>query len=179
MRIIWREDMEIKESPALELWRLRCLRATRMHYDCVSLYHHREMLLTIGNVAASIVVMVLSIIHLIYGLNNLLFNSLIGVSSPIVVVTSVLQYVLDYKSRALAHAPAGAAYATLNRKIKSLTSRQFTLGDLEEIRQRLDALGQNSPVPPPSILERQDDLNKQIRTLEAALTSHFMGKTPA
>ncbi len=171
--------MEIKEAPALELWRLRCLRATRMHYDCVSLYVHREMLLTIGNVTASIVVMVLSTIHVIYGLDNLLFNSLIAVLSPIVVVTSILQYVLDYKSRALTHAPAGAAYASLNRKIESMASRQFTLSDLEEIRQRLDALGQNSPVPPPSILEHQGDLNKQIRTLETALTAHFMGKTQA
>ena len=165
--------MEIKQSPALELWRLRCLRATRMHYDCVSLYDRREKLLTIGNVAASIVILVLSTIHLIYGLDNLLFNALIAVSSPIIVVTSILQYVLDYKSRALAHAHAGAGYAQLNRKIESFASQSFTREDLEKVRQRLDALGQNSPVPLPHILEQQAELNQQIRTNELALTAHF------
>ena len=161
------------ESPALELWRLRCLRATRMHYDCVSHYDRRERLLTIGNVAASILVLVLSTIHLIYGLDSLLFNALIAISSPTIVVTSILQYVLDYKSRALAHSHAGAGYAQLNRKIESLAARPITREDTEKIRQRLDALGQNSPVPLPSILDQQAELNKEIRARELALAARF------
>ncbi|MDE3114001.1 MAG: hypothetical protein KGL26_00235 [Pseudomonadota bacterium] len=165
--------MEINESPALELWRLRCLRATRMHYDCVSHYDRRERLLTIGNVAASIVILVLSTIHLIYGLDNLLFNSLIAVSSPVIVVTSILQYVLDYKSRALAHSHAGAGYAQLNRKIESLAARSITREDTEKVRQRLDALGQNSPVPLPRILNQQAALNQEIRARELALGARF------
>ena len=166
--------MNTMEFPALELWRLRCLRATRMHYDAVSLYDIRERLLTMGNVAASILVLMLSTIHLIYGLDSLLFNSLIAVSSPIIVVTSILQYVLDYKARSLAHGHAGASYAVINRKIESLASRPFDTEDAEKIRDRLDSLGAHSPVPPPNILSRQHELNERIRTLESALSSHFV-----
>jgi len=170
--------MDAKDFPALELWRLRCLRATRMHYDSVTIYETRERFLTIGNVAASIAVLVLSTVHIIYGLDSLLFNSLIAVTSPIIVVTSILQYVLDYKLRAQEHSHAGAGYAALNRKIESLTARQFTQDDLEKIRERLDALGQSSPVPQPQILQHQSGLNEKIRALEIALTAGANGKRP-
>lgn len=166
--------MDKTDFPALELWRLRCLRATRMHYDSVTIYDSRERWLTIGNVAASIVILVLSTVHIIYGLENLLFNSLIAVVSPVIVVTSILQYVLDYKMRAQEHSHAGAGYAALNRKIESLASRPFTTEDAEKIRERLDALGQRSPVPHPNILRHQRDLNEQIRKLETALSARFM-----
>ena len=170
--------MDANEFPALELWRLRCLRATRMHYDAVSLYDMRERLLTIGNVAASIVVLVLSTIHLIFGLDSLLFNALIAISSPTIVVTSILQYVLDYKARALAHGHAGAGYAIVNRKIESLASRAIGADEVEKVRERLDSLGQRSPVPPPHILSSQHELNEQIRKLEVALTSRLTSARP-
>ncbi len=166
--------MDTQNFPALELWRLRCLRATRMHYDSVTIYDSRERWLTIGNVAASILVLVLSTIHIIFGLDSLLFNSLIAVASPIIVVTSILQYVLDYKLRAQAHSHAGAGYAALNRKIESLTAHSFTNDDLDKVRQRLDALGQTAPVPHPNILLHQRDLNEQIRKLELALNARFV-----
>jgi len=166
--------MDTKDFPALELWRLRCLRATRMHYDSVTTYENRERWLTIGNVAAAIVVLVLSTVHIIYGLDSLLFNSLIAVTSPVIVVTSILQYVLDYKLRAQAHGHAGAGYAALNRKIESLTARPFTQEDVEKVRQRLDALGQNSPVPHPHMLEHQHELNEKISALENALATRFV-----
>lgn len=162
--------MNATDFPALELWRLRCLRATRMHYDSVTIYDSRERWLTIGNVAASIVILVLSTVHIIYGLENLLFNSLIAVVSPIIVVTSVLQYVLDYKMRAQAHSSAGASYAALNRKIESLIAGPLTQDDVDKVRQRLDALGQTAPVPHPNILRHQGDLNQRIRALEARMS---------
>ena len=171
--------MDKTDFPALELWRLRCLRATRMHYDSVTIYDSRERWLTIGNVAASIVILVLSTVHIIYGLENLLFNSLLAVVSPVIVVTSILQYVLDYKMRAQEHAHAGAGYAALNRKIESLATRSFTQDDVDKIRQRLDALGQTAPVPHPNILRHQRDLNEQIRKLEIALSSRFVSPEAA
>jgi hypothetical protein len=169
--------MDSKDFPALELWRLRCLRATRMHYDSVTIYESRERWLTIGNVAASIVILVLSTVHIIYGLESLLFNSLIAVISPVIVVTSVLQYVLDYKMRAQAHSDAGAHYAALNRKIESLASHPFATEDAEQIRERLDTLGQHSPVPHPNMLRHQRVLNEQIRNLETALSARFSGES--
>lgn len=171
--------MDKTEFPALDLWRLRCLRATRMHYDSVTIYDSRERWLTIGNVAASILILVLSTIHIIYGLDSLLFNSLIAVFSPVIVVTSILQYVLDYKLRAQAHSHAGSGYAALNRKIESLTARGFTQEDIREIRQALDTLGQTAPVPHPNILRHQRDLNEQIRKLETALSSHLVSREVA
>ena len=168
--------MEKMDFPALELWRLRCLRATRMHYDSVTIYDSRERWLTIGNVVASILILVLSTIHIIYGLDSLLFNSLIAVFRPVIVVTSILQYVLDYKLRAQAHSHAGPGYAALNRKIESLTARGCTQDDLDKIRQRLDTLGQSAPVPHPNILRHQREISEQIRKLETAQMSRFVSQ---
>src|ERR1700735_4390068 len=101
----------------LETWRLRCLRGANVHYKTSRRLEKREHAITIINVAASIAVVLLSSSYWLDAEHNRNVAILIGITSLCVLITTVLQYIFDYKTKAYIHWHTASIFADTNKKI--------------------------------------------------------------
>jgi hypothetical protein len=162
-----------KTMPLLELWRLRCLRSSRLYYTGAARYRTNETILTSGNIVSSIFVLFFSLGHSMVGLDNATVNFAIAFASAIVVVTSILQYYMNYGHKADEYNDAGAKYAALNRKIEQLISHGAAAHDANEIRSIIDQLAQSTPGFSRRIWATEMELNNRIKDIESKLFSEF------
>jgi hypothetical protein len=159
-----------KASLVLELWRLRCLRSSRLFYIASEQFGAREKYLTLGNLASSIFVLLFSLSHSLINLDGDKINFVIALASAVVVITSASQYFLDYGKTGIEYGEAGARYAAMNRAIERLTANSPAEPNIEAIQKQSDELGKTTPVLPSGIWKRAATLNQQIENLENDLS---------
>lgn len=153
----------LDRATLLNLWRLRCIRATIQHYKATYLFRIFDSMLTTINVVASISILYISAIEPA----KFHEHGAIEIAALITVVTTVLQYILDYRTRWKTHERAGKGYAILNREIEQLNINQpIDDQDLSRIRQQFAHLTDMSPVIPAVIWNRPKPITRAIARLE-------------
>jgi len=160
---------EAKKKLVLELWRLRCLRSSRVFYLASERAATRETKLTLANLASSILVLFFSLGHSLVGMQGSSVDFAIALASSAVVITSASQYFLGYGKISREFGEAGARYAAMNRKIEFLTADSPTEQDINGVKDMLDELGKTTPVLPKAIWNLAATLNQEIAKLEDTL----------
>jgi hypothetical protein len=90
-------------------------------------------------------------------------NFWIIVAALIAVITSILQYILDYKVRWKTHERAGKGYAALNREIEELLSIDAVGAEtVTVVRAHYDHLTDSSPAVPALFWDRPKELTDEI-----------------
>lgn len=151
---------EVFASATAELladWRRRCRESQCSHYAAADRLFKRNRYIGIPAVVLSAVLGtgVLASQHFLEP-GWRIFTGLIGVSAA---VLTALQINLNLSERAERHRSAGARFAGVRREIEQL----LTLGpeadgghrrDLDRIRERMDALAEQSPTLPPDLWDK-------------------------
>jgi hypothetical protein len=150
----------------LMLWRLRCLRALKAHYDASTRQQRFDRILTIINVAAAIAVVSAGSAYWVISAKNEILNSFIAIVAVINVITSVIQYIFDYRARAYTHKRAASDYAILNRRIELMLVSEVSRKEMEEIRAELDGLGDSSPAVSEPIWKSAKEWTDRIDKLD-------------
>ncbi|TPN13065.1 hypothetical protein FKO01_41260 [Mesorhizobium sp. B2-3-3] len=161
--------MKDKNLLLLTIWRLRCNRASKGHFFATTLFHSFDYLFTFVNVAASIAVLGLSSATWIS--KGTEFTVWLNIAAIVTVITSILQYILDFRITWKEHERASRSYGTVNRAIEhAIASGQVEEKEIAGFRGRLDELGARSPTIPRIIWNRPKALSRTIMELEAQLT---------
>jgi hypothetical protein len=154
----------------LKIWHVRCHRATVAHYYCTNHFGKRDAILTIVNVVAAIALLWLGVEAPNKTLPFLGANiPLIGVFGVVSVISSVLQYILDYKSLHFEHKRVATEYAALDRRLEKAIAEEAT--EVDDIRRELDRVAETAPSIPSRIwkLHNKEELQEQIRQLQDRL----------
>jgi hypothetical protein len=152
----------------LKIWHVRCHRSTVTHYFCTNHYRGLDAFLTIVNVVAAIALLWLGV-----EANQTMVPGttipLIGVAGVVSVISSVLQYILDYKSLHFEHKRVATEYAALDRVIEKAIAEETSA--IDDIRAELDRVAETAPSIPPRIWARHNtqELQEQIRQLQNRL----------
>jgi hypothetical protein len=148
------------------LWCLRCNRATKQHYYAVHLFRFLDMSLTVTNVGASIIVLCLSSAYWMVDSKVHESSIWLAIASILVVVTSTVQHILDYRTRWKAHERAGHSYATLNRSFEEAIASKGSQQIFAPLKTQLDHLGETSPTVPFVFWNRPRSLSGKIDRIE-------------
>jgi hypothetical protein len=144
--LLLREGALDEKRRVLELWQIRCNRGSKQHYRATHIFRILDSVLTTVNVVSSISILYLSAID--KGLDGHTHFS-IAVAGLCTVITSTLQFILDYRTRWKAHERAGKAYGALNREIENALCLNAISDELfAEIRQNNDRASEGAPVVP-------------------------------
>lgn len=154
----------------LEIWRLRALRASVAHYRSARNAFRADRLFTLSNVAVSIIVLCLSIVNSF--LENDIISICIGLASVVIVISSILQFILDHRTLGYNHARAATGYGAANRRIEQVSGGNVDEGLLVEIRAELDNLGETAPIIPKKIWDEDSktENSAKIKTKEQELS---------
>jgi hypothetical protein len=156
----------------LGLWRLRSQRASKAHYIEATRFKNIDFVLTILNVVTSIILVTVSSAYWLVNASIYALNVIIGLAAILNVITSILQYVLDYRGRAVAHKSSGAEYAMMSRGIEVLMlESKMNDHEIKKIEGEIDGLGDVSPVITRRIWnsEAVSDFTARIAELENKL----------
>ena len=153
----------------LELWYLRCRRASNQHFYSTHWYRALDSALTILNIVSSISVLYLSAVPWFIDKDSRSAQIYLSLAALATVITSVLQYVLDYRSRWRDYESSLAKYACLHRKIELHKSTcRWTNESLDEIKSEYDQISDNALTPPRIFYNRPKYLTNLIKQLEMA-----------
>jgi len=166
-------NQESECQHVLKIWRFRCIRATIQHYRSTHLYRFLDSILTSTNVIASISVLYLSASPLFVANGDKQVHISLAVAALITVITSTLQYILDYRSKWKAHEHAISGYASLNREMEQLCSEhEITNEQLKHVRIELDRLSERSPTIAWVFWNRPKDISAALVRLESRSRDH-------
>jgi hypothetical protein len=150
-----------------ELLRLRAIRSVKQHYYSVHLYRTLDRILTVLNVGASIAVLWLSA-----ALHEPTFTNgpfgLLALAGVSVVITSVLQYIFDWRSLWRQHEDAGIRCARLNRRLEFGPTNNIR-AELCKILKRMHRDRKAAPTIPRVFWNHPKALSRSIASLEACL----------
>ena len=148
------------------LWRLRCNRSIKQHYYSTMYFRVWDMSYTWVNVAASIIILVLSSANWFNGTQPR-FDWLLGFAGIVVVISSVMQYIFDFRTRWKEHEHIGAEYAALHRRLEqSESSGEVGASGLSSLRRRIDRLSSSAPLIPGWFWDRPRHLSRAIEEIE-------------
>jgi hypothetical protein len=151
------------EERVLCLWRLRCIRAAKQHYWSVLVFRLADRALTVLNICAGILVLFVSLIY-----SQHVEDRTLPWASVAVVITSVLQFIFDWRIRWVSHDRAATEYAVLGRALEFLNPKADIVTELELIRTRFDATTRDAPTVPFIFWERPKALSRSIAELEGS-----------
>jgi len=162
----------------LALWYLRCLRSTDAHYKTAMVHKEFDRWLTITNVISSIGVLCASLgktlFESVVNGHDLAVTIFLAVASVVVVISSILQYVLNGGALSTSHHEAGIRYSALKRKIEVMLTRDCTDDDAIEVMNHLNDAAEASVLVPRKTWRKDDEKRKAvIREIEAWLAKSF------
>lgn len=135
-----------------ELWKDKCDRATTAHYYSADKMRLRDNCLTIFNVISSISVVSLGSL---LATNQITYLSiLLTVASVSTVITSVLQYIFDFRARYKDHAKVASEYATVRRKIELAVVNNTWSDKANEIAESMSVISDHSPLMAGSLFRK-------------------------
>jgi hypothetical protein len=165
--------MEEERLALLELWHKRSIRATIQHYNSAHMFRVFDSTLTGTNVIATISVLYLSAVPWFLENRGNQEHFSLAVAALITVITSTLQYILDYRTRWKAHERSGKGYGCLNREIEYLISTNKIDDDhLRHIRGYMDRLTEGAPTISWPFWNRPRQLTAQINKMEKRSASN-------
>lgn len=103
------------------MWNKRLLRTSAAHYMTAERYARRETYLSIANIGFAITVLFLTSSKVIYGVD---FSKAVPIFSLLVVISSAIQYILQYSHRSGVHKQAGNEFSNLRRKLERYWTKE-------------------------------------------------------
>ena len=145
---------------------MRCLRAVWQHYRSVLVFRILDSGLTVANIGAAAAVLAASLMAARYT------NIWVLWASVAVLVTTVVQYMVDWRSKLLLHERSGTSYAIINRAIEATNVNDADLkAELLSLRQELDQAAAIAPAVPMFLWNHPKKLSHLIRETEMALSA--------
>jgi hypothetical protein len=160
-----------KQDILLELWHLRATRSSRQHYYSTHFLRVLDTIFTFVNVSASIAVLYLSAVPWFLNKDNHDYEIYLSISALIIVITSTVQYVFDFRARWKDHELAIGGYAVLNRRIEqAIATQQSSDDDIADIRNEFDRLSAQVPTPHFLFWNRPKWITKEEREFQQKLS---------
>jgi hypothetical protein len=165
----------------LALWYLRCLRSGDVHYATAMKRKWYDRLLTLANVTSSIFVLwasqgISSLEKMIcgsdtacYSLPDRILSAILLIATFLVVLSSVLQYVLNGSELSARHHEAGIKYSTLKREIEVMMTKGCTDADVVGVEKRLSEAADTSELAPHGIWKKSNKLENDIQRIQTWL----------
>ena len=124
------------------LWKCRASKAANAHFYAADYYHFRHNILTVFNVLSAISVLFFTNSSFFAGE----FNVAVSVAGLLTVLSTALQYVMNYGESSNAHKFVGNEYSNMKRKIERLIStRDFDMDTVHRLSHSLNSIGKSSP----------------------------------
>lgn len=138
------DDCDLSKCLAalLWLWKCRASKASNAHFYASDYYSKRHGILTTLNVASAIMVLFLT--------NNRFFGDdvaiFVSIAGALTVITTALQYILNYRDASRDHKVVGNEYSNVKRKAERLiASGDFNPEAIHRMSNSLNWLGKSSP----------------------------------
>jgi hypothetical protein len=163
-----RDDKDQKRiiTKLFRMWSKRLLRSAAAHYMAAEKYESRDLFLTQFNIIAAISVLFFSsnqivaqrifeFIYSSFSTDNLDYESyqmVVPFLSLLVVLSSAIQYIMQYSRRAYEHKQAGNEFSNLRRKIERYWSKgSIHIEAVHSLNRSYNSAVRNPPLIPKSI----------------------------
>jgi len=147
----------VDENELLLKWIRRARESQKSHYDMADLLAARNRLLGIGVTVVSAAVGTSVFLSLVAQADTPLVRIVVGLVSIAIAVSSALQTFLRYSERAETHRAAGARYGGVRRRLEAIYAGDAGAREgnyMNEVRDALDRLAEDSPSVPPRVFKR-------------------------
>jgi hypothetical protein len=147
----------VTENELLLKWIRRARESQKSHYDMADLLAARNRRLGIGVTLVSAAVGTSVFLSLVASADTPLVRIAVGLVSIAIAVSSALQTFLRYAERAEAHRSSGARYGGVRRRLEAIYAGDPGAREgnyMNEVREALDRLAEDSPSVPPRVFRR-------------------------
>jgi hypothetical protein len=157
----------------LKIWQIRCHRSTLSRNYRADWSHRWDAFLTTLNVVASIALLWLGVASQVPSMTIPNILPAIGVAGLIAVISSVIQYILDYKTLHIEHRRVAVQYAALDRQIEKTLAAKDAATQIDDINAGLDRVAKTAPMIPSRMWRRHNtpEVQRQLTQLQETLSS--------